>query len=103
MMDWLSRIDTNGDMNITESEIAGAVFLNYDKIDQLMHADTNGNGNVTFDEFCALEFGEATIFCGHMPEYDQLIPDDFLDTWYRYIDKNADEIGSFDEIFQYEA
>ena len=68
MMEWLQRIDTNGDMNITESEVASAVFINYDKINELMQADVDGNGNITMWEFCALEFGEATVFCGHQPD-----------------------------------
>ena len=36
MLEWYQRIDTNGDMNITESEVASAVFINYDKINELM-------------------------------------------------------------------
>ena len=98
------RIDTNRDMNITESEVASAVFLNYDKINELMQADVDGSGNITFAEFCMLEFGEATIFCGHQPdilEDGYLASTEFIEYWYRNIDKDADEIASFHDIMQY--
>ena len=100
MLEWYERIDSNDDQNITQSEVAGAMFLNYDKIDQLMQADVDGNGNITREEFCVLEFGEATIFCGHQPdimiEEGEIAPSDFIDVWYRYIDKNADEVINFE-------
>ena len=68
MLEWYERIDSDNDQNITQSEVASAMFYNYDKIDQLMQADVDGNGNITREEFCVLEFGEATIFCGHQPD-----------------------------------
>ena len=46
--------------------------------------------------------GDAIMFCGYKPDiYDQLgpiAPEEFLDVWYRLMDKDADEVASFEDV-----
>lgn len=76
--------------------------FNYERMEQLRNSDTNNNGNITYDEFCKHFFGDAIMFCGYKPDiYDQLgpiAPEGFLDVWYRLMDKDADEVASFEDV-----
>ena len=105
MMEWQNRIDSSKDMNITQAELAGAMFLGYDRMEELMNADTNNNGNITFDEFCHHWFGDAIVFCGYRPDIleteGELAARDFIEVWYRSIDRDADEVASFDDVYRF--
>ena len=98
-------MDTTRDGNITTAELASAVFLGYERFEELRNADTNNNGNITYEEFCKHVFGEAIIFCGYKPDFERLgliAPDEFIEAWYGGIDKNADEVAYFDEVFRFD-